>query len=149
MKRTVASYIEEALSRIADCPAATYRLLDTAGDGFFFHFDSAEGAYRFAAALNESTEAHNREVTDEIAKHWFRTGAATGAVAWSGDKPVGNVVNVCSRHQAACAGGDLLIDEATHGDLPAAVRGLFGPPETIRDKHGAAYVVRQIGRAHV
>jgi formylglycine-generating enzyme required for sulfatase activity len=143
MKRTVASYIEEALRRIDDCPAATHRLLDTAGDGFFFHFDSAEGAYRFAEALNTATAAHNREVTDDIAKHWFRTGAATGSVAWHGNKPVGNVVNVCSRHQAACTGGDLLIDEATFGDLPEDVCGLFGPPETIRDKNDAAYSVRR------
>ena len=143
MKRTVATYVDEALRRIAGSPASTHRLLDTAGDGFFFHFDSAEGAYRFAAALNTITEAHNREVTDDIAKHWFRTGAATGPVAWAGDKPVGNVVNVCSRHQAACVGGDLLIDEATYGDLPAEFRGVFGPPETIRDKNNAVHVVRR------
>ena len=143
MKRTVAGYVEEALRQIADCPAATHRLLDTAGDGFFFHFTSAEGAFRFAAALNAITESHNREVTDDIAKHWFRTGAATGSVAWDGNKPVGNIVNVCSRHQAACVGGDLLIDEATYGDLPAEYRGMFGPPETIRDKNDAAHVVRR------
>jgi formylglycine-generating enzyme required for sulfatase activity/class 3 adenylate cyclase len=143
MKRTVATYVEEALRQIAAFPTATHRLLDTAGDGYFFHFDSAEGAYRFTAALNEITAAHNREVTDDIAKHWFRTGAATGAVAWDGSKPVGNVVNVCSRHQAACVGGDFLIDEATYGDLPEEVRGLFGPSETIHDKNDAPHVVRR------
>lgn len=143
MKRTVATYVEEALRQIAGSPTATHRLLDTAGDGFFFHFDSAEGAYRFTAALNTITVAHNREVTDEIAQHWFRTGVATGPVAWSGDKPVGNVVNVCSRHQAACAGGDLIVDEATYGDLPEDVRRLFGPAETVRDKHDAPHIVRR------
>lgn len=143
MKRTVGLYVEEALQRIASCPAAAHRLLDTAGDGFFFHFDSAEGAYRFAAALNAITATHNDDVTDDIAKHWFRTGAATGAVAWDGDKPVGNVVNVCSRHQAACVGGDFLIDEATFADLPAECRGSFGPPEAIHDKNGAQHVVRR------
>jgi len=143
MKRTVATYVEEALRQIAGSPMATHRLLDTAGDGFFFYFESAEGAYRFTAALNTITAAHNREVTDEIAQHWFRTGAATGSVAWSGDKPVGNVVNVCSRHQAACVGGELIIDEATYGDLPEEVRRLFGPAETIRDKHDAPHAVRR------
>ena len=143
MKRTVATYIEEALRQIAGFPEATHRLIDTAGDGFFFHFDSAEGAYRFTAAINTITAAHNREVTDDIAQHWFRTGAATGAVAWDGAKPVGNVVNICSRHQAACVGGDFLIDEATFSDLPVEFRGLFGPTETIRDKNDAAHVVRR------
>ena len=143
LKRTVAGYVEEALQQIATCPTATHRLLDTAGDGFFFQFDSAEGAYRFTAALNTITALHNREVTDEISQHWFRTGAATGTVAWSDDKPVGNVVNVSSRHQAACMGGDFIIDEATYTDLPEDVRGLFGPAETIYDKHAAGHVVRR------
>ncbi|MFM8891043.1 MAG: serine/threonine protein kinase, partial [Planctomycetia bacterium] len=143
MKRTVQAYVEEALRQIVVFPAATHRLLDTAGDGFFFHFDSAEGEYRFAAALNTATAVHNSEVTDDIAKHWFRTGAAPGPVGWDGGKPVGHIVDGCSRHQAACLGGDFLVDEATFEDLPAEVRGAFGPPEKIRDKHDAAHVVRR------
>ena len=144
MKRTVAVYVEEALRQINNIvPPTEYRLIDTAGDGFFFHFHSAEGAYRFTAALQAKTAAHNRDVTEAVAEHWFRTGAATGDVAWDEDKPVGNVVNICSRHQAACAGGDFLIDESTFQDLPEELRQQFGLPETIRDKHGSGYLVRR------
>lgn len=146
MKRTVAGYIERALSQVdGSSPPTAYRLIDTAGDGFFLHFETAGGAYRFANALQEATAGHNRRVTDTVAEHWFRTGAATGEVAWDGDKPVGNVVNVCARHQAACTGGDFIVDEATYVDLPPDVRSAFGPAESIRDKNGAVHVVRRTG----
>ncbi len=146
MKRTVAGYVEQALSQLDGSSTPTvYRLIDTAGDGFFLHFETALGAYRFASALQEATAGHNRRVTDKVAEHWFRTGAATGEVAWDGDKPVGNVVNVCARHQSACTGGDFIIDEATYVDLPPDVRSAFGPSEGIRDKNGAVHVVRRTG----
>jgi len=104
---------------------------------------SPDGAYRLAAALHAVTTAHNQEVTDPVAEHRFRTGIATGDAAWDAGKPIGNVVNVCSRHQAACAGDDLIIDEATFASLAENIRLLFGPQETIRDKHGAGYSVRR------
>jgi formylglycine-generating enzyme required for sulfatase activity/class 3 adenylate cyclase len=144
MKRTVGDYVEKALAQVdAGSPPTAYRLIDTAGDGFFLHFKTPEGAYRFAAALQAITAARNRQVTDPGAEHWFRTGGATGDVAWDGDKPAGNVVNVCARHQAACAGGDFLIDEATFQDLPADVRAGFGPQENIVDKNGTVHVIRR------
>lgn len=146
MKRTVACYVDRALSLVdGSAPPTAYRLIDTAGDGFFLHFRAAEAAYRFARALKEATAGHNKRVSDTVAEHWFRTGAATGEVAWDGDKPVGNVVNVSARHQAACTGGDFIIDEATYVDLPPDIRPAFGPPESIRDKNGAVHVVRRTG----
>lgn len=146
MKRTVAGYVGRALSHVdGSSPPTAYRLIDTAGDGFFLHFMTAEAAYRFAGALQEATAGHNRRVTDKVAEHLFRTGAATGEVAWDGDKPVGSVVNVCARHQAACAGGDFIIDEATYVDLPPDVRSAFGSSESIRDKNGAVHMVRRTG----
>lgn len=146
MKRTVAGYVEQALAVVAGgSPPAAYRLIDTAGDGFFLLFETADGAYRFAAALQEITAARNEHIADPSAEHWFRTGAATGDVAWDGDKPVGNVVNVCARHQAACTGGDLVIDEATLQALPREARAAFGPPESFCDKNGTVHVVRRTG----
>jgi len=146
MKRTVARYVEQALTTVdGSSPPTAYRLIDTAGDGFFLHFESAAAAYRFAAVLQETTACHNREVTEGVAEHLFRTGAATGEVAWDGDKPVGNVVNVCARHQAACVGGDFVIDEDTLADLPPDMRSAFGPPEHFLDKNGTPHVVRRTG----
>ena len=117
------------------------QLIDTAGDGFFFHFRLAKDAFRFAEALQQITAAHNAQVTDEIAEHWFRTGAATGDVAWDEGKPVGHVVNVGSRLQSASTGGDFVIDQATYDDLPPDIQQQFGPKESIRDKHDKTYDV--------
>ena len=128
---------------------ADYALIDTAGDGFFFHFRLPKDAFRFAEALQKLTEAHNAQVTDAIAEHWFRTGAATGDVAWDEGKPVGHVVNVGSRLQSASTGGDFVIDQATYDDLPPDIRRQFGPKESIRDKHDQTYDVYRtaFGRA--
>ena len=119
MKRQVAHYVVEAFRRLAgEVEPADYALIDTAGDGFFFHFRFPKDVFRFAEALQQLTAAHNAQVTDEIAEHWFRTGAATGDVAWDEGKPVGHVVNVGSRLQSASTGGDFVIDQATYDDLP-------------------------------
>ncbi len=142
MKRKVAQYVEEAFRRLeGEIKPADYQLIDTAGDGFFFHFRLAKDAFRFAEALQQITAAHNSQVTDEIAEHWFRVGAATGDVAWDEGKPVGNVVNVGSRLQAASTGGDFVIDQATYDALAPEIRQQFGPKEIIRDKHDKTYDV--------
>ena len=150
MKRKVAHYVEEAFRQLeSEIKPADYELIDTAGDGFFFHFRLAKDAFRFAAALHQITTTHNSQVTDEIAEHWFRTGAATGDVAWDEGKPVGHVVNVGSRLQSASMGGDFVIDLATYEDLPPEIQQRFGPKEIIRDKHDKTYDVYRtaFGRA--
>ncbi|MFL5340508.1 MAG: SUMF1/EgtB/PvdO family nonheme iron enzyme, partial [Gemmataceae bacterium] len=91
--------------------------------------------------LHQLTAAHNARVTDAIAEHWFRTGAATGDVAWDEGKPVGHVVNVAARLQAASTGGDFVIDQATYDVLPSNIQRQFGPKESIRDKHDKTYDV--------
>jgi len=142
MKRKVAHYVEEAFRQVAgEITPADYELIDTAGDGFFFHFRWAKDAFRFAEALHHITTVHNAQVADEIAEHWFRTGAATGEVAWDEGKPVGHVVNVASRLQSASVGGDLVIDQATFDALLPEMQEQFGPKESIRDKHDKTYEV--------
>ena len=144
MKRQVALHVEEAFRRLegeGTIKPADYQLIDTAGDGFFFHFRAAKAAFRFADALQRITTAHNSQVTDEIAEHWFRAGAATGDAAWDDGKPVGHVVNVGSRLQSASVGGDFVIDQATFDDLPPEIQAQFGPKEIIRDKHDKTYGV--------
>lgn len=150
MKRKVAQYIDDAFRELeSEIKPADCQLIDTAGDGFFFHFPQAVDAYRFAKTLHEITTKHNSAVSDEIAEHWFRTGAATGDVAWDGGKPIGHVVNVGSRLQSASTGGDLIIDQGTFDALPAEMQRQFGPKEVIRDKHDKAYDVYRtaFGRA--
>jgi formylglycine-generating enzyme required for sulfatase activity/class 3 adenylate cyclase len=142
LKRTVAGYVERAIRELAaELKPDDYQLIDTAGDGFFFHFRSAKDAFRFAEALNRLTDRHNSEHTDELAEHRFRVGAATGDAAWDNGKPVGNVVNVGSRLQSASSGSDFVIDRATYDGLPPDVQQLFGPKEAVRDKHDKAYEV--------
>jgi serine/threonine protein kinase/formylglycine-generating enzyme required for sulfatase activity len=142
LRRTVVQYVEDTFRQLeSEIKPADYQLIDTAGDGFFFHFRQARDVFRFAETLQQNTAAHNSGVTDEIAEHWFRTGAATGEAAWDGGKPVGHVVNVGSRLQAASAGGDLVIDQATFDELPPEMQRQFGPKEVIRDKLDKTYEV--------
>jgi len=109
MRRKVSQYIDDTFVQLdAEINPAEYQLIDTAGDGFFFHFRQAKDAFRFAEALQIRAAAHNAQVTDEIAEHWFRTGAATGEAAWDDGEPTGHVVNVASRLQAASMGGDMV-----------------------------------------
>jgi eukaryotic-like serine/threonine-protein kinase len=146
MKRTVAHYVNDAFRSLEPkITPADYQLIDTAGDGFFFYFRQARDAFQLAEALHKTTAAHNAQVTDTIAEHSFRTGAATGDTAWDGGKPVGHVVNVGSRLQAAAVGGDLIIDEATFYELPPKMQERFGPKEIIRDKHNQVYEVYRTG----
>ena len=142
MKRKVGQYVEGAFRQLeSEIKREDYELIDTAGDGFFFHFLSAKNAFSFAEALHKLTATHNEQATDEIAEHWFRTGAATGDVAWDDGKPVGHVVNVGSRLQSASMGGDFVIDQATYADLPPEIQLQFGAKEIIRDKHDKPYEV--------
>jgi class 3 adenylate cyclase len=142
LRYKVAQYIEETFHRLkTEIKPSDYQLIDTAGDGFFFHFREAKHAFLVAEGLQKLTSAHNAEVTDDIAKHLFRTGAATGDAAWERGKPVGHVVNVGSRLQSASTGGDLVVDQATFDALPHEMRQQFGQKEIIRDKHDKAYEV--------
>jgi formylglycine-generating enzyme required for sulfatase activity/class 3 adenylate cyclase len=146
MKRTVARYIDEASEHLkGEIEQGDYQLIDTAGDGFFFEFRQAVHAVRFAQTLHEITARHNAGVTEEIAEHWFRAGAATGDVAWDLGKPVGHVVNVGSRLQSASSGGDLVIDAATFEALRLDLQRLFGAKEIVRDKHDKSYEVYRAG----
>ena len=146
MRRSVAKYIDDTFQQLeAEIDPAEYQLINTAGDGFFFHFRQAKDAFRFAEALHKNTAAHNAHVTDEIAEHWFRIGAATGEAAWDDGEPVGNVVNVASRLQSASTGGDWVTDEATFAALSPEMQKQFDPQQTIYDKHGKSYEVRRTG----
>jgi formylglycine-generating enzyme required for sulfatase activity/class 3 adenylate cyclase len=144
LKRKVVQYVDDAFRNLE--PALLpeeYSLIDTAGDGFFFHFISASNAFRFVRALHKATAEHNAHVTDEIAEHVFRCGAATGDAAWEGGKPVGNVVNVSSRLQSASTGGDMVVDPETFDALPREIQKQFGPREVISDKHEHDYEVHR------
>jgi hypothetical protein len=55
-------------------------VLGTAGDNAVLIFDNASTMHRFAQAVHEATVIHNRSKTVDLAKRWFRMGAATGIV---------------------------------------------------------------------
>lgn len=142
MKRTLANYVANAFRKLeATIQPGDYELINTAGDGFFFHFRQAADAFRFAEALEQITATHNAQITDPIAEHSFRIGAATGHAAWDGGEPVGDVVNTASRLQAASLGGDMVIDRPTFDALPMAMQQQFDTKAIIRDKHDTPYEI--------
>lgn len=55
-------------------------LLGTAGDNAILVFDEAATMHQFARLVHEQTVEHNRSKSVELAKRWFRMGAATGAI---------------------------------------------------------------------
>jgi class 3 adenylate cyclase len=55
-------------------------VLGTAGDNAILIFDDAATMHRFAQTVQQETLVHNRSKSVELAKRWFRMGAATGTV---------------------------------------------------------------------
>ena len=143
-KRKVTQYVDDTFLQLESLiQPADYELIDTAGDGFFFHFQHPGHVVQFVEALHQRTEQHNAQVTDEIAQHGFRAGAATGDAAWESGKPVGHVVNTASRLLSASSGADLIIDRPTFDLLAQPMKDGFGQTEPIRDKHDKAYEVHR------
>jgi class 3 adenylate cyclase len=136
LKRMVGQYVADGLRSL---PESDYHLIDEAGDGFFFWVKNPYVSVQIAEALYTATAAHNAIVQDNIAKHSFRAGAATGIAAWVGPKPVGHTVNVGARLQAASLGGDLVVDPATFSQLVPDIQKRFNRKELIRSKNGESY----------
>src|SRR5689334_17590782 len=65
----------------AGCPGLPYDVvLGTSGDNAVLILDDANTMHRFAEAVRQATVIHNRSKTVDLAKRWFRMGAATGIV---------------------------------------------------------------------
>jgi class 3 adenylate cyclase len=55
-------------------------VMATAGDNAILMFDDAATMHKFAQAVQAHTLAHNAGLSIDLAKRWFRMGAATGSI---------------------------------------------------------------------
>ena len=120
-------------------------VLGTAGDNAVLIFDDANTMHRFAEAVHQATAIHNRSKTVELAKRWFRMGAATGIVEFDPSKRriVGITTARAVRLEAASGKGQLVVDLATFDALREDLRRLYGIEETIEGKREERYKARR------
>jgi hypothetical protein len=123
-------------------------VMATTGDGAILVFERAEQAHRFAQTVHEVVRDHNAATTLPAAKRLFRMGAATGNIdlrlrAAGGFDLAGIKIADAVRFEAAGRPGELLIDLATHADLPEDLQRQYDPEEPIRGKRGETYRCRR------
>ena len=88
---------------------------------------------------------HNRSKTVELAKRWFRMGAATGIVEYDPSKRRNSRYNdsaSCSS-EAASGKGQLVVDLATFDALQEDLKRVYGEEEIIEGKREERYKARR------
>ena len=120
-------------------------VLGAAGDNAVLIFDDATTMHRFAEAVHRATLIHNRSKTVELAKRWFRMGAATGIVEldFSKRRIVGITTARAVRLEAASGKGQLVVDLATFDALQEDLRKFYDAEEIIEGKREERYKARR------
>jgi class 3 adenylate cyclase len=120
-------------------------VLGTAGDNAVLIFDDPNTMHRFAEAVHQATVTHNLSKTVELAKRWFRMGAATGVVEIDPSKRriVGITTARAVRLEAASGKGQLVVDLATFDALQEDLRRVYGAEEIIEGKREERYKARR------
>jgi class 3 adenylate cyclase len=126
-------------------------VLGAAGDNAVLIFDDANTMHRFAEAVHQTTLSHNRSRTVELAKRWFRMGAATGIVEFDLSKRriVGITTARAVRLEAASEKGQLVIDLATFDALQEDLKKVYGVEEIIEGKRAERYKARRCALINV
>src|SRR5215469_11774605 len=119
-------------------------VLGTAGDNAVLIFDDANTMHRFAEAVHQATVIHNLSKTVELAKRWFRMGAATGIVEFDRSKRriVGITTARAVRLEAASGKGQLVVDIPTFDALREDIRRSYDVEEIIEGKREERYRAR-------
>jgi class 3 adenylate cyclase len=120
-------------------------VLGTAGDNAVLILDDANTMHRFAKAVHQATVIHNRSKTVDLAKRWFRMGAATGIVEFDPSKRriVGITTARAVRLEAASGKGQLVVDLATFDALQDDLRRVYDVEEIIQGKREERYKARR------
>jgi class 3 adenylate cyclase len=108
----------------------------TAGDNAILIFDDAATMHRFAQTVQQGTLAHNQSKSVELAKRWFRMGAATGTVVVrkSERRIIGTTITRAVRLEAAAHKGQLVIDLPTFDALPQELKEHYSVEEVVKGK---------------
>jgi class 3 adenylate cyclase len=97
-------------------------------------FDNAAKMHQFAQAVQTNTLAHNTTLSIDLAKRWFRMGAATGAILIvpGEHRIVGSTIARAVRLEAAAEIGQVVVDLPTFNSLPDELKPLYGNIEIIQ-----------------
>jgi class 3 adenylate cyclase len=143
----VQGLIKSALERVGvDVHRVPYK---NTGDGAIIALDSAEEASRFAEALQLAAQVHNLQKDVPLARRHFRVGIwtetivldrqATATGGFIGFEMAGAAIANAVRLEGACRTGEVLISPDTWGDLPRAMRKLYGAQEEVKGKRGERF----------
>jgi len=126
-------------------------VLGTAGDNAILIFDDAATMHQFAQVVQQETLEHNRSKSVELAKRWFRMGAATGTVLVlaSERRIVGSTIARAIRLEAAAHRGQLVVDLPTFDALPEDLKRYYGLEEVVEGKRDELFTVRRCTLADV
>jgi class 3 adenylate cyclase len=118
------------------------------GDGAIVALETSEKASRFAETLHEAAQAHNLK-KDPSAQRHFRVGIWTDTVIldrqetagghFVGFEMAGTAIANAVRLEGACRTGEVLISPDTWGDLPKAMRKLYGDQVEVKGKRGERF----------
>jgi class 3 adenylate cyclase len=116
-------------------------VLGTAGDNAILVFESAELMHKFAATVQHACRDYNAGKTTQLARRWFRMGAATGMIEIDSEsrRIIGSTIARAVRLEAAAETGSMLIDPATYESLPKSLRHSYGWVQTVKGKRGERY----------
>ncbi|MBF0227711.1 MAG: adenylate/guanylate cyclase domain-containing protein [Desulfobacterales bacterium] len=112
-------------------------VVGTAGDNAILLFNDVVTMHRFSKKVHQETLIHNQNRSVELAKRWFRMGAATGTVRIleSERRIIGTTIARAVRLEAAAKKGQLVIDNQTFVKLPNELKDLYSNEEIIKGKH--------------
>jgi WD40 repeat protein len=113
-------------------------VIGSSGDNAILTFVDPGVMHRFAHFVQQETVNYNKTKSIELARRWFRMGAATGIVLGIPEEKriVGLTVTRAVRLEAAGNKGQLLIDLPTFEALPENLKRYYGPEEIFDGKRG-------------
>jgi len=145
LNQQIQSFVDAGLKAVG--ASRDESVMQTTGDGAIVVFETADDAHRFAHAVHEATQRHNRQRKQPLAKRIFRIGAASGDIvmqpkAGGGFDIAGMTIARAVRLEAKAQPGGLLVDEETFQSLAADQKERYGAKQQVagkRDEEFEAY----------
>ena len=120
-------------------------VMATAGDNAILMFNDAATMHKFAQTVQENTLNYNNTRSIDLAKRWFRMGAATGSVLVipTEHRIVGSTIVRAVRLEAAAEIGQLVVDLPTFDALPDELSNVYGSVDVIKGKRNERFEGRR------
>lgn len=135
----IQSFVEAALTQVGG--NANDNILTRTGDGALLKLNAPDSALDFAARLHGVAAAHNKTVTEALAKRVFRIGIATGELEFSAKTgaPSGMVISRAARLEAKANPGGVLIDAPSYEGASPGLQAAYCGPEIVKGKRAESF----------